>query len=156
VKSKRQPKRDRAKRQTASTQRAAAARRGKLLDETYRAAERRIELLYDPNTPIDEVARLIQDIYSSQPVRPGTAASLRDKRGSVDEVLAIAEAMRADAVPQGEQQLLSALTFGAHAANLANNYGLSRRLMDQALQQADEPGLLLRLAAHLAGGLVPL
>jgi hypothetical protein len=126
VKSDRQRKRDRAKRRNAAAQRQVRTRRRQLVDQAVKEVERRVALLHDPGTPVEQVAALIQETFGDEPVMPGLAAMLYDDRGSIDDVVAIAEAMRRDEVPDDEGQSLSALTFGAHAAQVAGDFTLAR------------------------------
>ncbi len=105
-------------------------------------------LVRDPDTPVEQIAALIVDDSASEPVLPGLAALLGHYRGSVDEVVAVADAMRAREADRDEPSL-AVLTFGADAAHLADDHAQARRLMDQALARVDDPELLLRLASHL-------
>src|SRR5687767_9143316 len=95
VKSSRRRRQDRAKRRTSAAVREAAAARRRLRNEALTEVERRLELLHDPATPVDVVASVIGEVYAGEPVMPGLATLLAERRGSVGEVVKVAETLAA-------------------------------------------------------------
>jgi hypothetical protein len=149
VKSNRRRKQDRTKRQASAARRRRAAVERRLDQAAFRLAEQRFALVRDPGTPVEEVASLILDQHSGDPVIPGLAILLRDYRGSADDVVRVAEAMWAVETKDGSEPSLSALTFGAQAAHLVGDFRLARARLDRALENAEDSSIRLELAAHL-------
>jgi hypothetical protein len=124
----------------------------------------RYDRIVDPATPPQELAAVLAEHYSGQPVLSRLAELLLAKGSSPERLAEAAEAMLAadsgnaedagDAVKPGDaagewSPSLTALTFAASAARAAGDAATVRRLLDQALAATDDPYTRTDMTLHL-------
>jgi tetratricopeptide (TPR) repeat protein len=148
AKSNRQRKRDRAARQAKAARKQRAVQRERLFQMAAEEARQRLDAMYDPATPAEELTRLLAEHYDGAPTLPGMTELLLSK-GTTPERLAEVSGLLRAAQAREVQPSLTYLTFAAGAARAAGDAGQARRLLDDALRQAEDPDTKLRLVAHL-------
>ncbi len=119
AKSNRQRKRDRAVRQAAAARRQRASLTRQIVETAYRMAGERLERIYDPATPVDELAGLLLDHYDGAPVTPGLTQILVRDGASAERLAAVADAIRAAEVAYAAETASAAET--ANAAETADS-----------------------------------
>jgi hypothetical protein len=149
AKSNRRKKQDRAK----ATAKQAVARRRRTMTAWLRAAEQRLERIYDPATPAAELAALLAEQYAGTPVAGWLASALLEEGSSVERLQHAARAMtEADQADEGEPSLTT-LTFAAAVARAAGDATEERCLIDQALaaaDRADDPDVRLEVVDFIS------
>lgn len=149
AKSNRKRARDRAARQAKAAQQRAASQRQQLIDTAVQEAQNLLDRIYDPQTPAGDLASLLAEYYDGEPVIPGIAQVLLAKGASPERLLAVSEMLRvADGAGDGEPSL-TYLTFAAAAARAAGDDEQARRLLDDAVRQAEDPDARRRVIGHL-------
>ncbi|HEY2580027.1 MAG TPA: tetratricopeptide repeat protein [Streptosporangiaceae bacterium] len=148
AKSKRQRKRDRAVRQAKTARKQSAAAREQLTLAVLAEAQRLLDRLYDPETPVGELAELVMD-DSGAPVVPGLIDLLLSKGSTPERLAEVAGALREADDSVGDGPSLAYLTFAAGVARAQGDAAQARRLLDDALRQASDPADRLQVIAHL-------
>jgi hypothetical protein len=157
AKSNRQRKHDRALRQAKAARKQSAAQQRQLLETLAQKAAEREERMYDPATPVVELAGLLLVQFGGSPVLPVLPDLLISKGSSAGRLVEVSEVMRADETAQFEpvedggayRLSLTCLTFSAAAAHAAGDATRARELIDEALRYAYDPEEQLRVAMHL-------
>ena len=129
--SNRRKKQNRAK---ASAQQAEARRRRTAAARIH-AVQARLGRIYDPETPVAELAVLLAEHYQGVPVAGWLVSALRREGSSLERLQGTARLMLA----VQDASSLTVLTFAAAVAGAAGDAEEERRLIDQALA-ADEAG----------------
>jgi hypothetical protein len=130
AKSNRRRKQDRAKRADDARRREARERRQREAEAYIAEIEARHELMHDPATPVEAVAKLIAESHPGEPVSPLQADLLARKRGH-DDVAAIVDALFALDPPDAPSP--TSLTFAALAAAGRGDHAQARDLLDRAM-----------------------
>ncbi|MGQ0464783.1 MAG: hypothetical protein ACT4QG_05625 [Sporichthyaceae bacterium] len=136
-------KKDKARRTAAARQRRAGAQRRTEEAAAWAAAEARADVLYDPATPVDVLAKTLAADDPDEPASTSTATLLAEKRGP-EGLAAIVEAWAALRPP--EDPGTAWLSFAATAAALRGEPARARELLDRAMAPDPDP---LAWAGHL-------
>ena len=129
--SNRRKKQDRAK----ASAKQAEARRRRTATARIHAMQARLERIYDPETPVAELAVLLAEHYQGVPVAGWLVSALRRGGSSLERLRGTARLMLADQ----DAASLTVLTFAAAVAGAAGDAEEERRLIDRALAE-DEAG----------------
>lgn len=149
AKGNRQRKHDRAVRQAKSARKQAAARQQQLTELAVQEAEKVLHAIYDPATPAEEFVSVLARQYEGEPVLPMLADSLIRAGSSPERLVELSEAWAAAEAARAEGPTLTYLTFAAGAARVTEDIARARRLLDEALGQAGDPEVRVRLSMHL-------
>jgi len=111
-----------------------------------RLAWERLDRIYDPGTPAQDLADLLAEQYGGESIPPRLVTTLLERGSTAGRLAGAAEAMLAsgDAEPS-----VTALTFGAAVASAGGDSGRARRLLDRALAVAGNPDTRLDVIEHL-------
>jgi hypothetical protein len=138
------------KRRAAAARRAAARRTEAAAEleqvqaQALALAQARLDRLYDPATPVGEIAELVWEQYDGEPVLVGLANLLARKGSTGDRLAQIA-----DALDEHGAATLTTFTFRALVAREHGDQALADRLVDAALEQTSDADVRVRLASHL-------
>ena len=113
----------------------AEARRRRTATARIHAMQARVERIYDPETPVAELAVLLAEHYQGVPVAGWLVSALRREGSSLERLRGTARLMLADQ----DASSLTVLTFAAAVAGAAGDAEEERRLIDRALAE-DEAG----------------
>jgi hypothetical protein len=147
AKSNRQRKRDRAVRQAKTARKQAASARERIAQAVLEEAQKLLDRLCDPRTPVGEVAEFLGE--KGTPIAPGLVGMLVSKGYTPERLAEVTEALREANGDTGGGPSLTYLTFAAGAAREGGDPAQARRLLDDALRQASDPGDRLRVIGHM-------
>lgn len=159
AKSSRRRKLDRSKREIRISQQRLAAQRRQATDQQFHLVLERYERILDPATPIGELAALIAEHYSGQPVFARLAGLMLATGSSPDRLAEVAQAVLAreagtalndsEADDAHGSPSLTALTFCAAAASATGDMPTARQLLDQAMTAATDQDTRIELMRHI-------
>jgi hypothetical protein len=150
AKSNRRRKHDRAVRQAKAARKQAAAAARQVTDLVIREVTRVAYMIRDPATPVEEVAHQLATQYrAGEPVMAAMTDGLIEAGSSPERLARISELWQAEEAAEGKPPSVAYLTFAAGAARTAGDTARARRLLDDALGQADDPESRVPLSAHL-------
>jgi hypothetical protein len=121
----------------------AEARRRRAATARIHALQARLERVYDPETPVAELAVLLAEHYRGVPVAGWLVSALRREGSSLERLQDTARLMLADQ----DASSLTVLTFAAAVAGAAGDAEEERRLIEAALasDEADDPDVRLEI-----------
>ena len=121
----------------------AETRRRRTATARIHAIQARLERIYDPETPVAELAVLLAEHYQGAPVAGWLVPSLRREGSSLERLRGTARLILADQ----DASSLTGLTFAAAVAGAAGDAEEERRLIDRALAEdkAGDPDIRLEI-----------